>query len=494
MKHAALLGTSITFAAMHYSAVYEPVIGLEIHAQLLTKSKLFCGDSTTFGDPPNTHVSAISLAHPGTLPVLNKEAVRLAVTLGMAFDCSISRENHFARKHYFYPDLPKGYQISQHTAPLCGAGTVPVNFKGKEYSVLLNRIHMEEDAGKSLHDQDTRHSCIDLNRAGTPLVEIVTEPCIPTAELAAEYFNTIRRMVRYLGVSDGNMEEGSLRCDANISVRKKGSTTLGTKVEVKNLNSIRNVKRAIEFEIERLCGLLEKGEEIVQQTRSFDAGTGTTFALRDKEDANDYRYFPEPDLAPFLLSEEYLEAIRAAMPELPHEMEKRMVNEMDISASAASVICDESFTMQLFDAACTHSAHHKAIANWIIGPVKASMNESKTNPAIDPRHIATLADMTEEERLSFAVAAAQIFPLLTNGASADPETLAKEMNLLLVKNSEALRNWVKEVLDSMPDKVEAYKNGKKNLTGLFAGEVKKKSRGKADMKMVNQILNEVLNQ
>src|ERR1044071_8865128 len=298
---------------------YETVVGLEVHAQLLTQSKLFCGDSTAFGSEPNTHVSPITLAHPGTLPKMNKKAIEFAVKMGIACNCEIVKENFFARKNYFYPDLPKGYQVSQHTTPICKGGYIKIKTAEGEKRIRLNRIHMEEDAGKSLHDIDDNNTCIDYNRAGTPLIEIVSEPDLRSAEEAFAYLTEIRKLVRYLEVCDGNMEEGSMRCDANISVRKKGDTELGTKVEVKNLNSIRNVKRAIEFESERLVNLLEAGERVIQQTRSFDANNGTTFALRSKEEANDYRYFPDPDLVPFEVTEEAVENIRAQLPALPEQ-------------------------------------------------------------------------------------------------------------------------------------------------------------------------------
>ena len=293
---------------------YEVVIGLEIHAQLATNSKLFCGDSNEFGGEPNTRISAISLAHPGTLPKTNKQAVELAVKLGLAIGCTIEQYNFFARKNYFYPDLPKGYQISQHTSPICKGGELIIETSTGKRAVQLNRIHLEEDAGKSLHDQHPTQTYIDLNRAGTPLVEIVTEPNIYSAEEAGQFVSEIRKLVRWLGVSDGNMEEGSLRCDANISLRPAGTEVLGTKVEVKNLNSIRHVKKAIEFEIGRMTELLLEGKPIIQQTRSYDAGKDITFALREKEEANDYRYFPDPDLAPFTLSDEYLDSVKKINP------------------------------------------------------------------------------------------------------------------------------------------------------------------------------------
>ncbi|HRG91537.1 MAG TPA: Asp-tRNA(Asn)/Glu-tRNA(Gln) amidotransferase subunit GatB, partial [Chitinophagaceae bacterium] len=286
---------------------YETIVGLEVHAQLQTASKLFCGDSIAFGAAPNTHISPVTLAHPGTLPVMNRKAIELAVKMGLACHCTIAKENWFARKNYFYPDLPKGYQVTQHTTPICEAGYVEIaNSDGTTKKIRLNRIHLEEDAGKSIHDADDDYTLVDYNRAGTPLIEMVTEPDIRSGDEAYAYLTVVRRLVRYLGICDGNMEEGSMRCDANISVRLKGETRLGTRVEIKNLNSIRNVKRAIEAESKRLIDMLEAGETIIQQTRSFDANTGTSFATREKEDADDYRYFPEPDLAPFSLSDSFI--------------------------------------------------------------------------------------------------------------------------------------------------------------------------------------------
>ncbi len=310
---------------------YETVVGLEVHAQLLTESKLFCGDSAAFGGDPNTHISPVTLAHPGTLPMLNNKAIDFAIRIGLACHCNITRYNYFARKNYFYPDLPKGYQISQHTTPVCVGGEVKIRVNNEIKQIRLNRIHMEEDAGKSLHDIDPENTLVDLNRAGVPLVEIVSEPDIRTGEEAYIFLTELRKLLRYLEICDGNMEEGSMRCDANISIRKKGVKELGTKVEVKNLNSIRNVKRAIEYESKRMIEMVEKGEAIIQQTRSFDAGNGTTFALRDKEEANDYRYFADPDLTPFIVSDEMLEKIKASLPELPEERVIRYMENWQLS-------------------------------------------------------------------------------------------------------------------------------------------------------------------
>ncbi|HNG62357.1 MAG TPA: Asp-tRNA(Asn)/Glu-tRNA(Gln) amidotransferase subunit GatB, partial [Ferruginibacter sp.] len=305
---------------------YEVVIGLEVHAQLLTQSKLFCGDSAAFSTDPNTHISPITMAHPGTLPMTNNKAIEYAVRLGIALHCDIERVNYFARKNYFYPDLPKGYQVSQHTTPICRNGFVKIRVNDAERAIRLNRIHIEEDAGKSLHDIEEAYTCIDLNRAGVPLLEIVTEPDLHSSDEAFAYITELRRMVSWLGVCDGNMEEGSLRCDANISIRLKGETRLGTRVEVKNLNSIRNIKKAIDVEVNRLIEITERGEKIIQETRSYDADNNSTFSLRTKEDAEDYRYFPEPDLTPFHISDAYLDTMLANLPELPEALKKRYMD------------------------------------------------------------------------------------------------------------------------------------------------------------------------
>ena len=486
-----------TFAGMSSLEKYEAVIGLEVHTQLLTKSKLFCGDSTMFGSAPNTNISPISLAHPGTLPVMNKKAIDYAIKLGLSFHCEIVRNNYFARKNYFYPDLPKGYQVSQHTTPICKNGYVTINIGGIQRNILLNRIHLEEDAGKSIHDLDENYTCIDLNRAGVPLLEIVSEPDIHTAEEAFAYVTEIRKIVRYLQICDGNMEEGSMRCDANVSVRLKGEKKLGTKVEVKNLNSIRNVKRAIDFEITRLIDLLENGQEVIQQTRSFDASNGTTFSLRSKEEANDYRYFPDPDLTPFFITDEKIAAIKNSLPELPAALEKKFISEYSLPLADAKVLSDDRETATFFQNIISHTTNYKAAANWVLGPVKSYLNDSNTSIdelQVKPKTFAKLIEIVEKESVSFGVAVSKIFPVLLKSPGKEPIEIAEELNVLQEKNDDSLNNWVDEVLSKMPDKVLEYKKGKKNLIGLFSGEIKKLSKGKADMKAVNQILNQKLNQ
>lgn len=476
---------------------YEAVIGLEVHTQLLTKSKLFCGDSTEFGALPNTNVSPVSLAHPGTLPKMNKRVIEYAIKLGIALHCDIEQHNYFARKNYFYPDLPKGYQISQHTTPICKNGYVTINVDGVERNIILNRIHIEEDAGKSLHDADENYTCIDLNRAGVPLLEIVSEPDMHSADEAFAYITEIRKLVRYLGICDGNMEEGSLRCDANISIRLRGEKELGTKVEVKNLNSIRNVKKAIEFEIDRLVNLYENNEEIIQQTRSFDADKGTTFSLRTKEEANDYRYFAEPDLTPFFITDEMMQSVKETIPALPKELELKYREVYGLSAYDAKVICEDRSTSDFFESILQHTNNYKAAANWLLGPVKSYLNEY--NPEINnfplpAKTIAGLIQLIDEGKINFSIASSKIFSALIQQPGKDALQVVTELNLLQESNDDTVTLWIDEVLNKMPEKVSEYKKGKKTLIGLFAGEVKKISKGKADMQIVNRILTEKLNQ
>lgn len=476
---------------------YELVIGLEVHAQLSTQTKLFCGDSASFGGDPNTHISPITLAYPGTLPKLNKQAVDFAIRMGLACNCSISEVNWFARKHYFYPDLPKGYQTSQHINNICQGGGVKIVSGGKERVVRLHHIHLEEDAGKSIHDADPEKTAIDHNRAGVPLIEIVSEPDLFSAEEAYAYVTEIRKLVRFLGICDGNMEEGSMRCDANISIRPRGDKKLGTRVEVKNLNSIRNVKRAIEFEAQRMMEMAERGEAIIQQTRSFDADNGTTFALRSKEEANDYRYFPDPDLPPFLVTAEKLAAIRAEMPELPESIQERYVQQYQLPAYDARLLSEEKETVQYFEAVIRHTKEYKSVANWLLGPVKAWMNDHTGNFAdfpIDPARMAALVGLVASGQISFSSASSRLLPRLLDNPQADPSALAASLNLLQNAGSGEIEQWVAEVLGKMPDKVAEYKKGKKGLIGLFMGEVKKISKGKADPKMTTTLLEQKLNE
>ena len=377
---------------------YEVVIGLEVHAQLLTKSKLFCGDAASFGAEPNTHISPITLAHPGTLPKMNKKAIEYAIKLGLALQCDIEQKNYFARKNYFYPDLPKGYQISQHTTPVCKNGLVHIKVNDTERAIKLNRIHIEEDAGKSLHDVDENYTAIDLNRAGVPLLEIVSEPDLHSSDEAFAYITALRKLVRWLDICDGNMEEGSMRCDANISIRLKGETKLGTRVEVKNLNSIRNVKRAIDVEVNRLIDITEAGEKIIQETRSYDADNNSTFSLRSKEEADDYRYFPDPDLTPFHITDEYLASIKKALPELPESLEQKYQQVFHLTAYDAHIICSDKSSVDYFESIIKHTSNYKAAANWMMGPVRSHLNENNQEFSQFILPAAKIAELRSEER------------------------------------------------------------------------------------------------
>ena len=480
---------------MNTTDKYQVVIGLEVHAQLLTHSKLFCGDSAAFGAAPNTNISPITLAHPGTLPKMNKKAIEYAVKLGLALHCNIEQHNYFARKNYFYPDLPKGYQVSQHTTPICKNGYVKIKTAAGEKNIILNRIHMEEDAGKSLHDVDDNYTCIDLNRAGVPLLEIVTEPCMHSSDEAFAYVTELRRLVRWLDICDGNMEEGSMRCDANISIRLQGEKALGTRVEVKNLNSIRNVKRAIEVEVARLIEITESGKTIVQETRSYNADDNTTFSLRTKEDADDYRYFAEPDLTPFFITNEFLQKVKDAIPALPETMEKKYAEVLHLPAYDASVICSEKEMANYFEAIIKHTGNYKAASNWLLGPVKNYLNDNQLDIKdfiLPAEKIAALIQLVDDGKVNFSNASTKIFAALLNEPNKAPLQIATELNLIQESNTGSLEAWVDEAIAKMPDKVKEYKSGKKGLIGLFAGEVKKLSKGKADMQVVNKLLSQKL--
>ncbi len=473
---------------------YEVVIGLEVHAQLSTASKLFCGDSAAFGADANTHISAITMGHPGTLPKTNKKAVEYAIKMGLACNCEIVKDNYFARKNYFYPDLPKGYQTSQHTTPICKGGFVTVTTSEGTRDIELNRIHLEEDAGKSIHDIDDANTCVDLNRAGVALIEIVTEPCLRSSEEAYQYVTELRRLVQWINVCDGNMEEGSLRCDANVSIRLKGATELGTKVEVKNLNSIRNIKKAIDLEVDRMISIVENGGTIIQQTRSYDADNDTTFSMRDKEEANDYRYFACPDLAPFHLTANFIDAIKTALPALPQQLAKTYQSAYGLNAYDAAQLCDDKTTSDYFLATTKHTRHYKAIVNWITGPIKQYLNDHNTNFAtlpLAPATLAALIALIDEGKVNFSIASSKIFPVLLK-ENKTPLQIAEALNLLQVSDSNELEAWVNEAISKMPDKVTEYKKGKKGLIGLFVGEIKKISKGKADPKVVTKLLQQKL--
>jgi aspartyl-tRNA(Asn)/glutamyl-tRNA(Gln) amidotransferase subunit B len=475
---------------------YEAVIGLEIHIQLNTLSKAYSSDSTEFGNLPNTNVSVISIGHPGTLPMANKKVIEFAVKLGLACKCNITEFNGYARKNYFYADLPKGYQITQDKTPICTGGYITIkNKEGIEKRINLTRIHMEEDAGKSIHDQDPYDTLIDLNRAGVPLLEIVSEPEIKSGEEAYQYVSEVRKLVRYLEICDGNMEEGSLRCDANISIMPKGSKKFGTKVEVKNMNSIRNVQRAIEYEIKRQTELLEKGEIIKQETRSFDAVSGKTFSLRSKEGADDYRYFPEPDLQPVIITEEYKQKIKSLLPPLPNELFRKYTEELKLSTYDAGVLTESKEIALYFEDLIKHCKNYKAAANWVMGEIKSFLNERAlhiSNFPLSPKTIASLINLIDEGKVSHSTASQKIFPLLIENPLKTPIEIAQEHNLIQESNAETILPLVEEVIAKYPEKVKEYRAGKKGLLGLFVGEVMKLSKGKADPKLTNQLVREKL--
>ena len=475
---------------------YEVVIGLEVHVQLQTNSKLFCGDSASFGADPNTHISPITLAHPGTLPRMNKKAIEFAIKLGLALHCEIEQKNYFARKNYFYPDLPKGYQISQHTTPICKNGFVKIKVNDEQRNIQLNRIHIEEDAGKSLHDVDENFTAIDLNRAGVPLLEIVSEPDLHSSDEAFAYITELRRLVRWLEICDGNMEEGSMRCDANISIRLKGEKKLGTRVEVKNLNSIRNVKKAIDLEVIRLIDIVESGAAIVQETRSFDADNNTTFSLRSKEDADDYRYFADPDLTPFHISDQFLQEVKDSLPPLPEALEIKYKEVFQLPAYDAQVICSDKAQVNYFEEIIKHTTNYKAAVNWLMGPIKSHLNDHSIELEafpLSPEKTASLIQLVSDGKVNFSIASTKILSALIQAPQKNPLEIVTELNLLQESNNDSVTSWVDEVINKMPDKVKEYRSGKKGLIGLFAGEVKKLSKGKADMNLVNKLLAEKLN-
>jgi aspartyl-tRNA(Asn)/glutamyl-tRNA(Gln) amidotransferase subunit B len=474
------------------SKKYELVVGLEVHAQLSTQSKAFSADSAEFGAGPNEHISMVSLGHPGTLPFLNKKVVEYAVKLGFATHGHINHYNNFARKNYFYADLPKGYQISQDQAPISTGGHVMVKFSnGTTRSIAIHHIHMEEDAGKSMHDQSDTHSLIDLNRAGVPLLEIVSEPDMHSAEEAGLYLTEMRKLLRYLNICDGNMEEGSMRCDANISVRLKGATTLGNRCEVKNLNSIRNVQRAIEHEFLRQVNIIEAGGHIDQNTLNFNADTGETSVLRSKEMANDYRYFPEPDLQPLQLTDEYIESIRRTMPALPEELYQKYITELELSPYDAAVITADHDLVVYFEQLIAHTNHYKAAVHWLMGTVKSYLNEHHLTIdalPLTPVQLAGLIQLVDEGKVNNTVAAHKIFPELLLHAERNAAQIATELNLLISDDGSELEIFIQEALNKYPDKVLEYQKGKKGVLGLFMGEIMKRSKGKIDPEKTNQIL------
>ena len=475
---------------------YEAVIGLEVHAQLLTNSKAYSSDVNEYGSTPNSNISPVTLGHPGTLPVMNKKTVEYAIKLGLAMNCEIADYQFFARKNYFYPDLPKGYQITQDKTPICTNGFIDLKSEdAKETRIGITRIHMEEDAGKSIHDVDIYDTLVDLNRAGTPLLEIVTEPDLRSSADAYQYLTEVRKLVRYLEICDGNMEEGSMRCDANISVRIKGAKKLGTKVEVKNMNSIRNVQKAIEYEIIRQIDVLEAGGTLSQETRGFDALDNSTIAMRSKEAANDYRYFPEPDLQPLFVDEKQIAEIRSEMPALPKELFDKYVQEFKLTPYDANNLTDSKEIALFFEEVITHNKNYKSAANWIMGDVKSYLNENGVQIdsfPIPARKISELINLIDDGKVSSTAASQKIFPEMLKSQESVQE-IAERLNIIQVSNEGELAGFIDEVIRSNTSEVERYKNGEKQLVGFFMGQLMKVSRGKADPKVANALLREKLN-
>lgn len=474
---------------------YEVVVGLEVHAQLLTKSKAYSSDANSYGVSPNSLLSPVTLGLPGALPVMNKKSVELAVKVGLATHCSIREYNEFSRKNYFYADLPKGYQITQFDTPICYDGYITIQTTNGPKKIELERIHLEEDAGKSIHDLDPFNTLIDLNRAGVPLIEIVSRPDIRSGDEAYAFLSEVRKLLRYLDVCDGNMEEGSLRCDANISVRLKGATTYNQRVEVKNMNSMRNVKRAIEHEFIRQIDVLEAGGKITMETMNFDAVTGTTSSMRSKEMAHDYRYFPEPDLLPLIVDTQYIAHVKSNMPALPNELKKTFIEEYKLSEYDASILTEDRSISTYFNEIIALKKDYKAATNWLIGPIKSYVNENAIHFEDFPlpsNKIVELMDLIESGKTNFSVASNVLFNELIKNPSLDALTLATTLNLIQNSNEEDLSILIDEVLLTFPEKVTEYKAGKKGLMGLFVGEVMKKSGGKADPKTTTKLLNQKL--
>lgn len=474
---------------------YETVIGLEVHVQLDTVSKAFCGDSTTFGAEPNTHVSSISLGHPGTLPKLNERQIEFAVRLGLALNGEISPVSYFDRKNYFYADLPKGYQITQDRLPICIGGYLPIWVDGKEKKVRIHHIHMEEDAGKSMHDDASPYSFIDLNRAGVPLLEVVTEPDLRSAEEVDAFMSGMRQLVQYLEVCDGNMEQGSMRCDCNVSVRLHGAEKYGERCEIKNLNSMRYAKRAIAYEVKRQIDLLEAGGRVEQQTLNFDPGTGVTSPLRDKEDAHDYRYFPEPDLPPVVVSEEYVADIQANLATLPWVMLERLKTEFGLSDYDADILYGNKKVAQYFLDFTKVNQNYKACANLIINKINPYCQEHQLSIEAFPvaqKVLAQFIELIDSGKVASAMAYQRILPVMIEYPEKVPLAIAEELNLIQSTDTNFLEDLVNEVIAANPDKVKAYQKGKKGLLGFFMGEVMKKSKGKAEPKSTNQLLRQNL--
>jgi aspartyl-tRNA(Asn)/glutamyl-tRNA(Gln) amidotransferase subunit B len=472
---------------------WETVIGLEVHVQLSTKTKLFSGASTTFGSEPNTQVDLIDLGLPGVLPVANKEAFYKAIRFGLATNAEINQVSMFDRKNYFYPDLPKGYQITQMEKPIVGTGSILINVDGAEKLINITRAHLEEDAGKSIHDLFDGETGVDLNRAGTPLLEIVSEPEISNAKEAVAYFKAIHQLVTFLDICDGNMAQGSMRCDVNVSVKKIDDKTLGTRAEIKNINSFKFIERAINFEVARQIKRLEKGESIIQETRLYDSIKNETRSMRSKEAANDYRYFPEPDLLPVVISDKELEEIRITLPELPKQKEIRFIEEHSLEESEAKILASSKAMANLFEDASTKTKDSNLIAKWLVGDVSALLN--KENISIEESNLssvnfAKLIERISDKTISGKIAKSVLEEIWVSGN--DVDLIIQEKGLVQIQDESILEDIAKKIIEANPDQVNAYKGGKEKLFGFFVGQVMKETQGKANPQGVNEVLKKLL--
>ena len=472
---------------------FTPVIGLEVHAQLKTRTKIFCACSTAFGAPPNTHTCPVCLGMPGVLPVLNKKVVDYTIKMALATNCTVQHESRFARKNYFYPDLPKGYQISQYELPIATDGHLDIEVGGKTLRIGITRIHMEEDAGKLIHDPDRPISRVDLNRTGTPLMEIVSEPDIRTPEAAGEYLRQLRAILRYLDISDGNMEEGSFRCDANVSIMPTGSTRFGTRTEVKNLNSFKHVEKALFYEIARQKEILLDGGEVVQETRLWQPDQSRTVSMRGKEDAHDYRYFPDPDLLPLVIDDAWIERMRSDMPELPAQRKARYMADYGLPAADAGVLTGSRELSDYFEACLAKFDQPKTVANWIMGDLLGLLNakglEVDASP-VSPEDFAGLLELLDSDVISGKIAKTVFEEMAETGKPA--KVIVEEKGLVQVSDASAIDPIIDAIIDGHPDEVERYRGGNKKLIGFFVGQVMKQTKGKANPKVVNEILRKKL--
>lgn len=470
---------------------FETVIGLEIHAQLKTASKIFCSCSTSFGSPPNTHTCPVCLGMPGSLPVLNKKVVEFSIKMGLATNSQINKTNQFARKNYFYPDLPKGYQTSQFDRPIVEFGSVEIDVDDEQKTIGITRMHMEEDAGKLIHDDREPVSYVDLNRTGTPLLEIVSEPDLRSPREAYAYLKKIHAILRYLDVCDGNMQEGSFRCDANISLRPVGQRELGTRTELKNMNSFRNVQSALEYEVRRQRDILLEGDKVIQQTLLWNPDTGKTETMRGKEDAHDYRYFPCPDLVPIEISDEWIDQIRQTLPELPDQKKQRFKDEYDLTEYDAAILTESRELADYFEAALKQGAQPKKVANWIMTELLRELKGADISDClVSPEQLGSLMGMVEQGTISGKIAKTVFADMLSDGK--DPEVIVKEKNLLQVSDESELLEMVKSIIADNPGQAQDFRNGKTKLMGYFVGQLMQETKGKANPKLANKLFTQEL--